>query len=124
MNQTLAYLALALFLTLTPGVFVARFLLGTKFPWWFAFPLIIAGSWFLVATANLFYGEYVCEPVRGAWSPPPEDLARCTNDGGRNVSTVVFGWVYGLAYSAPCFALYSAASWLRGRSTGHGEHAA
>lgn len=123
MNQTLAYVGLALFAALPPALLSARYRRGQAIPWWAVVVLIALGGWVLVNVANYFYGEYVCEPVRGVSNPPEEALARCTNDGARNVFTLLFGWLYALIYSIPFFLLFGLAAWGRRRRASAGEHA-
>lgn len=123
MNQGLAYLGLALFVALPPAVLLARYRHGHSIPWWVVVLIIAAGGWFLVNFGNYFYGEYTCEPVRGISNPPEEALARCTNDGARDVFALLFGWLYALLYSLPYFLLFALAAWGRRRRSSPGTHA-
>lgn len=113
MNQALAYLGLALFLTLPPAVFFVRYRLGSRMPWWVVAIVIAGGGWLFVNFANYFYGRYACEPVRDLWNTPSEALAHCVNDGARNVFALRFGWLYALLYSMPFFVVLRVAAWIR-----------
>jgi hypothetical protein len=118
MNQTLAYLGLALFIALPPAVLLARYRLGRSMPWWVVLLIIAGGGWLLVSFASYFYGEYMCEIVRGALDPTGEALARCTKDGARNVFALLFGWLYGPLYSIPYILLFALARMLARSATG------
>ena len=122
MNPALAYLGLALFVALPPAVLVARYRHGQSIPWWTVVLIIAVGGWLLVNFANYFYGEYVCEPVRGVRNPPDEALARCANDGARNVFALFFGWLYALLHSIPFFLVFALAAWARRRRASLGMH--
>jgi hypothetical protein len=123
MNQVLAYLGLALFVALPPAVLLARHRLGQSIPWWTVVLIIAGGGWLFVNFGNYFYGQYTCESVNGVWNPAEGALARCTNDGARDVFTFFFGWLYALLYSIPFFLLFGLAAWLRRRRSSLGTHA-
>lgn len=123
MNQALAYVGAALFAALPPAVLIARYRRGRSIPWWAIVLTIAVGGWLLVNLGNYFYGEYTCEPVRGVLNPPEEALARCTNDGARDVFALLFGWLYALLYSLPFFLLFALAAWDRRRRSSLGTHA-
>jgi hypothetical protein len=124
MNEALTYLSVGSFLLLPPAMLLARFRVGRRLPWWAIALVIVAGGWLLALASVLAYGNWVCEPVRGAWSPPLEALARCTNDGGRNAFALLFGWLYGPLYSLPWVCAFALASWVRSRSGLGPRHAA
>src|SRR5215468_5169966 len=115
MNQTLAYLGLALFASLPPAMLFARYRLGRAIPWWAVWLVIAGGGWLLVNCGNYFHSQYLCEGVDGVWDPPEEALARCTNDGAANAFALLFGWLYALVYSLPFLFLFSIAIWVRRR---------
>jgi hypothetical protein len=123
MNQVLAYLGLALFAVLPPAVLVARYRLGGALPWLAVLVGIAGGGWFFVNFANYFYGQVACEAVRGVLNPTEEALARCTNDGARNVFTFLLGWLYALIYSVPFFVLFGLAAWARRQRSKRARHA-
>lgn len=113
MNEVFAYLGLALFAALPPAVLIARYRLGAAIPWLMILFVIAGGGWFFVNFANYFYGQYTCEAVRGMLNPTEEALARCTNDGARDVFTFLIGWLYALIYSVPFFVLFGLSVWAR-----------
>ena len=123
MYEYLAYFGLFVFAVLAPSAFFARYCLGKKLPWWVVGASVLVGSWAALILTNYFYSEYVCQPVRGVWNPDPAALERCTSDGGRNVSTYVFGWLYGLLYAVPCSVAYGVAQFLRNRRDSSRKHA-
>lgn len=113
MNQGFAYLGLVLFLILPPGILFVRHRLGASIPWWAVVLLVAGGGWVLINLGNYVYGLYACEAVRGVSNPPEEALARCVNDGARDLFALLFGWLYALLYSLPYFLLFALVSWGR-----------
>ena len=122
MSLALTYLGLGLFAILPPLVLYGRFRLGQSLPWWLVVVLIAVAGWFFVNLGNYFYGQYACEAVVGVSNPHPDAIARCTNDGARDVFTLLFGWLYALLYSVPFFLVFALATWLR-RRFNPGAHA-
>ncbi len=123
MNQAFYYLSLAGFLVLPALLLGTRFAFPDKFPLWAALIAIPLGSWIFANATVYFYFEYICEPIRYAWNPPEDELARCVNDGAKRVFALYFGWIYGLVYSVPFAVFFFAASWIRNRRRAKTAHA-
>lgn len=119
MNQALAGLGLALFAALPPAVLLARYRVGPSLPWWAVAVIVAGGGWLTINLGNHFYGEYACEAVRGVVNPPAEALARCTDDGARDVHALLFGWLYALVYALPFHALFALSASVRRRRSPH-----
>ena len=80
-----------------------------KMPWWLAFVLAAVLGWFLVNAAVYFYFEYLNDLVHAyGQNPSPGLIERYTNDGGKRVFALFFGWAYGIVYFVLCLLVYMA----------------
>ncbi len=123
MSEFLFRFAFGGFLLLAPLVFLLRYLFPRLVTRWLAATTIIAGSWLLVYLYTSFYYAHLGTLVLGIPDASQELVDRWTNDGGKKVFAVFFGWAYGTIYALPFYAVYKVVCWFRDRGRESGTDA-
>jgi hypothetical protein len=113
MDGTLASLCVALFLVITPGLLVARFLRPTGMSWLHVVIAAAISSWLLLYLSDFFTRRAV-ERCQVPITVSGETCIGYLADYAASYNSPL-GWLKGLAYLILCLPIYAIAQWIRRR---------
>jgi hypothetical protein len=113
MDGTLAWLCVALFVVITPGLLVARFLSQKWMSWWRVAATVALSSWALLYLSDVL-AHRAAERCQVPMTVSGETCIGYLVDYAASYNSQL-GWLKGLAYLMLCLPIYGFAQWLRRR---------
>ena len=113
MYEHLSALTLAAFFALPPLVFAIRYFRASLVNRWAALAIVLLGCWLLLHASTTLHYWHLDALVIDQPDVPQALIDRWANDGSKKTLVALLGWLFGLIYAIPYYAIYRLALWRR-----------